>query len=184
MKSPYRVDWETAEVFVLDTASPEELLSFLRGPAHALQTLQFRHSEDETQMSTDVDNTRIYLNAFIIKYNEFDRSSYSDVGRRANPRTYVDPPQVKQFCRSVWNNSIILRRYLKDQNIRILPPGEPYRIDPETKEVCIPADFEEYNTSSIHGLMRPFQRIVVMYRNTLYLWGLVALVLIGDTEFL
>lgn len=183
LRAPFRVDWDAGEVFILDTASPSEVHSFLRGPATSLQSLQSRRADEETQLTTDLENARLMMGSFKILVNEFDRASYSDPERRANPR-YVDPADVKRFCASVARNSIVMRHYLKDQHVRILARGSAYRIDPQTREVCVPADFEEYHTASIHGLARPLQAIVVFYRRTCYLWLLALLLLFGDTEFI
>jgi ribosomal protein S18 len=184
LRPPYEIDWETGEVFMLDSASATEVLSFLQTAAPALQALQSRDANNDTKLIADVDKTRLRLGVVAIKFNDFDRAFWSDPARKAKPADYVDPAALRAFITSAQRHRVLLRRNLKDHQLRLLPPGEPYRIDREKREVCIPCNFEDYNRLAIHDFMTPLNAVRNFFTRTVYIWFLLGMMVVGDLEII
>lgn len=182
-RSAFVVDWVAGEVRILDTASAQEILTFLSTIAPRLQSLQVKMEEQQTKLVADVENVRVRLGLTRLKFNDFDTSFWDDPKRQTNP-DYVNPDEVRQGIDSLLAAATLYRWYFGGHQLRIIKPGKPYRINTTTKEVEIPANFGEFSWMSQHLRAAAFERMINSCRKLWWVWFSLVLVIIGDVELL
>lgn len=178
---PFVVDWVSGEAKILDTASAQEILIFLETIAPRLQALQVRMEQEQTELTADAEKVRVRLGLTSLKFNINDTSFWDDPKRISN-LDYVDPAQLRKFLDSALRSALLYRRFLKGQQVRIVPAGRPYFIDWEKKELQIPANFADYNWLVVHDRLASFEKVLNACRATWWLWFCVAMLLVGDLE--
>lgn len=183
-QAPFTIDWEAGTVRVLDSASLQELLVYLATAAPRVQALQQRMEEEQTKIAEEMDGMRVRLGATVIKFNKYDKAFWDDPERLKDPENYVTPAEVRQFLDAADKRSTLLRKYVRDNQVRIVRAGMPYVIDPVEKEIRIPANFAEYNFLPIHGRYESWERMANMFRKTALVWFFVGMMLVGDLEVL
>jgi hypothetical protein len=183
-QAPFTVDWEAGTVRVLDTASVQEMLVYLTAAAPRVQALQQRMEEEQGKLTEDLDSCRVRLGVTAIKFNKYEKSFWDDPERLKDPANYVSPAEVRQFIDSVFKRAFLLRKYIKNNQIRIVPSGQPYAIDWVEKEIRIPANFAEYNWLSVHGRYESLESFFNFLRRTALAWFFVGMMLVGDFELL
>jgi hypothetical protein len=183
-QAPFTVDWEAGTVRVLDTASVQEMLVYLTEAAPRVQALQVRMEEEQTKITEDIDNVRFRIGATAIKFNKYEKTFWDDPERLKDPANYVSPADVRLFINSVFKRSFLVRRLLKNNQVRIVPSGQPYAIDFAEKEIRVPANFADYNWLSIHARYESFESFCNFFRSTALAWFFVAMMLVGDFELL
>lgn len=181
-RSAFTVDWTAGEVRILDTASAQELLTFLSTVAPRLQALQLKMGDQQTKLTAEVENVRVRVGA-AVKFNEFDTTFWDDPKRKTNPN-YVNPDDVQQFLDGMLKSAFLYRWFLKGQQIRVLPPGRPYHADLEAKEIQIPANFAEYNWLKAHNRFESIEKVFNSFRRFWWVWFCFLMALVGDVELL
>ncbi|SCU68923.1 uncharacterized protein TEOVI_000056900 [Trypanosoma equiperdum] len=182
MRSPFEVDWTAGEARVVDTTSIQEVLVFLQTVAPRLQALQVRMEEQQNQIAKDIPKLKLRVGAEI-RYNKHDTTAWDDPNRCADP-DYVTPDDVQQFVEGMMKSALLYRWFLKDQRVRIMPPGRPYLLNPERKEVQIPANFAAYNWWGAHARFQKVEAFILFTINMWWLWFTLAIVIVGDVEIL
>ncbi|EAN99778.1 hypothetical protein TcYC6_0070110 [Trypanosoma cruzi] len=180
LRSAFTVDWIAGEVKVIDTASVQEVLTFLHTVAPRLQAVQLRMEEQQTALVENVQDAKIRVGAEV-KFNEHDTTFWDDPKRKDN-LDYVTPDDVEKFLQGLLKSAFLYRWFLKGQGLRVLPPGKPYFIDMEKKEIQIPANFAEFNWRAAHKRFEKIERIFSTMRAFWWLWFSLAMVIIGDVE--
>lgn len=180
-RPPYTVDWVAGEVKFLDTASPQEVLTFLSTAAPRLQALQVRMETEQTKLTEDVEHARVRLGITKLKYNEFDTSYWDDPKRQGNPK-YISPSDLRQFLDGVLGSAILYRYYLKGHELRIVPRGSPYNINHEAKTIELPVNFEDFSWLPIHQRGRSWEKVANGCRRVWWLWFSLLLTIVGDLE--
>ncbi|KEG13369.1 hypothetical protein DQ04_01051220 [Trypanosoma grayi] len=181
-RGAFTVDWTAGEVKVADTASVQEVMTFLLTVAPRLQALQMRMEEQQTTITDDVQNVKIRVGVDI-KFNEHDTSFWDDPKRVTYPE-YVNPDDVQRFLQGMLKSPFLYRWFLKGQGLRILPPGMPYFIDMEKKEVHLPANFTDYSWRAAHRRFEKIEYFCAIMRSLWWLWFSLAIVIVGDVELL
>ena len=193
---PYTIDWARAEVRFLDTATPYEVLHFLRTEASPLMHLQVTVQEEQERLHEAVEAVRFRCTLSGFHFNEHDASlrvepsalpaaaGVSVTGQKQTEKNYyITPSQLQSCCDAFLRTAWLFRAYLKGHTVRLTAPGSSYRIDKDKRELCIPVDFYLYNYCSEHQRYLFHERIANSYRNHWYVWFFVATVLIGDFDF-
>ncbi|EPY39189.1 hypothetical protein AGDE_04739 [Angomonas deanei] len=181
-KSPFNVDWSSGEVKILDTASAQEILTFLLTTAPRLQAVQLKMEEDQKNIVENVEYVRVRVGA-TLKFNEFDTSFWDDPKRKSNPN-YVNPQHVEMFYKEFLRTSFLYRMYFKGQHIRIVPPGRTYFVDFEKNEIQIPANVGQYNWLQAHTSFEPLENWFNGIRRFWWFWFCLGMILVGDVEIL
>lgn len=180
--SAFTVDWVAGEVRILDTASAQEILTFITTVAPRLQALQVKMTEQQTKQAEEVENVRIRVGV-TIKFNEFDTSYWDDPKRRTDPN-YVSPADMEKFLNGMLKAACLYRRFLKGQQIRVVAPGRPYCVDLDTQEIQVPANFAEYSWLRAHTRFERVEKIFSSCRRFWWVWFCVGMVIVGDSEIL
>ncbi|ORC92072.1 uncharacterized protein TM35_000042860 [Trypanosoma theileri] len=178
----FTVDWTAGVVKIMDSASIQEILTFLHTVAPRLQALQVRMEEQQTKLVEDVQNVKIRVGAEV-KFNDHDTTFWDDPKRKSTP-DYVSPDDVQQFLQSMLKSAFLYRWFLKGHGLRILPPGRPYFVDMEKKEVQIPANFADYNWFGAHQRFESIERFFSTMRSLWWMWFSLAMIIVGDVELL
>lgn len=182
---PFTVDWESGLAKILDSASAQEILTFIETTAPRVQALQKRMDDEQTKLQEDIDNARVRLGVTAIKYNKHDRSFWDDPVRRESPDDYVTPQEMRQFLDAVNRRGFLLRKYVKGNQLRVLRAGKPYELARgDDNELRIPANFEDYNFLGIHARYEALERIANFFRASAVLWFFVVTMFVGDFEIL
>lgn len=182
-RSAFTVDWVAGEARILDTASAQEILTFLTTIAPRLQSLQVRMEDQQQKIIADVENARVRLGITKLKYNKGD-ASYWDDPRRQTDTGYVNPDELRMFLDGALRSAFLFRLFLKGQEVRVVKPGRPYHINQETKEIEIPANFAEFNWLPIHKRFQNVEKFFDFFRNFWWIWFSLSLVIIGDVELI
>ncbi|KAH9601846.1 hypothetical protein LSM04_008625 [Trypanosoma melophagium] len=178
----FTVDWTAGAVKIMDTASIQEILTFLHTVAPRLQALQVRMEEQQTKLVDDVQNVKVRVGADV-KFNEYDTTFWDDPKRKTTP-DYVSPDDVQQFLQGMLKSAFLYRWFLKGHGLRILPPGRPYFVDMEKKEVQIPANFADYNWFGAHKRFESIEQFFSTMRSLWWIWFSLAMIIVGDVELL
>lgn len=181
-RSAFNVDWSSGEVKILDTASAQEILTFVTAVAPRLQAVQVRMEEQQTKQVEDVENVRVRVGA-LVKFNEFNTSYWDDPKRKTDPN-YINPDEMEKFLKGMLRSAFMYRWFLKGQQIRVVPPGRPYLADLEKSEVQIPANFAEYNWLRAHQRFAGVEKIFDAFRRYWWFWFSVGIVVVGDIDLL
>ncbi|ESL10390.1 hypothetical protein TRSC58_01879 [Trypanosoma rangeli SC58] len=176
----FTVDWVAGEVKVIDTASVQEVLTFLHTVAPRLQALQIHMEEQQSALVENVQNAKFRVGAEV-KFNDHDTTFWDDPKRRDNPE-YVTPDDVEKFLQGLLNSAFLYRWFLRGQGLRVVPPGRPYFIDIEKREIQIPANFADYNWRAAHKRFEKIERVFSTMRTFWWLWFSLSMVIIGDIE--
>lgn len=182
-RSAFVVDWIAGEARILDTASAQEILTFLTTIAPRLQSLQVKMEEQQSKVVADVENVRIRLGLTKLKFNEFDTTFWDDPKRLSNP-DYVNPDEVRQCLDSLLAGAILYRWHFKGHQLRIVKPGKAYSINSSTNEIEIPSNFGEFSWMSRHARAASVERVLNACRTFWWVWFSLALVVVGDVELL
>ncbi|RNF00225.1 hypothetical protein TraAM80_07712 [Trypanosoma rangeli] len=180
LRGAFTVDWVAGEVKVIDTASVQEVLTFLHTVAPRLQALQIHMEEQQSALVENVQNARFRVGAEV-KFNDHDTTFWDDPKRRNNPE-YVTPDDVEKFLKGLLNSAFLYRWFLRGQGLRVVPPGRPYFIDIEKREIQIPANFADYNWRAAHKRFEKIERVFSTMRTFWWLWFSLSMVIIGDVE--
>ena len=180
---PFVVDWKTAEVKFLDSATPQELLSYLKTVAPQVQAAQVRNEEQIAKIVADVDNARIRLGAMRIVFNDHNVTFWDDPQAKIN-ENYVTPDHMKMFLEGVLRGATFYRWYLGGHQIRVVHPSQPYAVDTKTNEIRIPANFAEFNWMPFHSRAQAFESVFEFQRRIWWLWFAGAVMFVGDLELL
>ncbi|RNF16465.1 uncharacterized protein Tco025E_05166 [Trypanosoma conorhini] len=180
LRGAFTVDWTAGEVKVIDTASVQEILTFLHTVAPRLQAVQIHMEEQQTALVDNVQNAKIRVGAEV-KFNDHDTAFWDDPKRKGNP-DYVTPDDVEKFLKGLLDSAFLYRWFLRGQGLRVVPPGKPYFIDLEKREIQIPANFAEFNWRAAHKRFEKVERIFSTMRTLWWLWFSLAMVIIGDVE--
>ncbi|KAL7701970.1 hypothetical protein N2W54_008112 [Lotmaria passim] len=181
-RSAFHVDWTSGSVKILDTASAQEILTFLSTVAPRLQAVQLKMEEQQTKQTADIENVRVRVGA-TLKFNEYNTSFWDDPKRKTDPN-FVNPDELDQFLRGILKSAFLYRWFLKGQEIRVLPPGRPYYMDIEAKQICVPANFAEYNWLSAHPRFEAMEKVVDSFRRFWWFWFSLGMIIVGDVELL
>ncbi|KAG5492810.1 hypothetical protein JKF63_01390 [Porcisia hertigi] len=181
-RSAFHVDWTSGAVNILDTASAQEILTFLSTVAPRLQAVQLMMEEQQTRQTADIEKVRIRVGA-TLKFNFFETSFWDDPKRKTSPE-FVNPDELEQFLSGVLKSAFLYRWFLKGQQIRVMPPGSPYYVDMEKKEIQIPANFAEYNWVKAHSRFEGVERVAESFRRFWWFWFCFGMILAGDVELL
>jgi hypothetical protein len=179
-RSAFHVDWTSGSVKILDTASAQEILTFLSTVALRLQAVQLKMEEQQTQQTENIEKVRVRVGT-TLKFNAFNTCFWDDPKRTTDP-DFVNPDELDQFLKGMLDSPYLYRWFLKGQEIRVLPPGRPYYVDVEKKEIQIPANFAEYNWLRAHGRFESMEKVVSSFRRFWWLWFSLGIVLVGDVE--
>jgi hypothetical protein len=182
-RSAFVVDWTAGEARILDTASAQEILTFLTTMAPRLQSLQVKMEEQQTKLVADVENVRVRLGVSKLKFNEHDTTFWDDPKRLSSPE-YVNPDEVRQCVDSLLASAILYRWYFKGHQLRIVKPGKAYFINATTNEVEIPANFGEFSWMTRHLRAASLERVFNVCRTFWWVWFSLVLVVVGDVELL
>eukprot|EP00760_Papus_ankaliazontas_P038655 PhM_4_TR9229/c0_g1_i1/m.20771 len=180
--APFSVNWETAEVHIMDSASPQELLVFLRTTAPQLQVLQQQHSDEMDKLIEAVDNVRYRCSFTAVKYNENDRTAWDDPN--AKTEGYINPAEMRMFCDGMLRTAWLFRKHFKGLQCRVGPVGSNYRINVEKREVVIPADFAKFNYVLDHTKYLRHESIANTYRDYWFMWLLFGCFIVGDLDII
>lgn len=181
-RAPVAVDWESGTVRVLDSITAQEMLNYLETTAGRVQALQQRMEDEQTKLTEDIDSVRIRLGVTAVKFNQHDKSFWDDTARKQDADNYVTPAELRQFIDAVFKRGFLLRRYVKGNQIRVVPAGKPYAIDKDAKEIRIPANFAEFNFLAMHRRWESIERIANACRATYMLWFFIGMMIVGDFE--
>lgn len=181
-RGAFTVDWTAGEVKVLDTASAQEILTFLLTVAPRLQALQLKMGDQQTEITENVELVRVRVGA-VVKFNELDTSFWDDPKRRTDTN-YVNPSDMESFLRGMLKSAFLYRWFLKGQQIRVMPPGHPYNADLENKELQIPSNFADYNWLKAHDRFEGIEKTFNSFRRVWWFWFALSMLLIGDVEVL
>lgn len=181
-RSAFAVDWSSGEVRILDSSSAQEVLTFLTEIAPRLQAVQVRMEQQQTAQKESVEHARVRVGA-VIKFNEHEASFWDDPARKTSP-AYVNPDEVEQFLSSLLRSAFLYRRFLKGQQLRIIPSGQPYRSDVDKLELCIPANFGDYNWLHAHATFERLERTLNTFRRYWWFWFSLGIVIVGDLDIL
>ncbi|CCW68902.1 unnamed protein product [Phytomonas sp. Hart1] len=181
-RSAFKVDWSSGNVKILDTASAQEILTFLSTVAPRLQALQVKMEEQQSHQAQDVEKVRVRVGV-LVKFNEFDTSFWDDAKRKTD-LNYISPDDLEIFLKSMLKSAFLYRWFLKGQQIRVVPPGRSYFVDVDAKEVHIPANFVEYNWLKAHNRFMKIETVFDSFRRFWWVWFSLGMVLIGDVELL
>ncbi|KAI5689461.1 hypothetical protein MNV84_07624 [Leishmania braziliensis] len=179
-RSAFYVDWTSGAVKILDTASAQEILTFLSTVAPRLQAVQLIMEDQQTRQTASIENVRVRVGA-TLKFNSFETSFWDDPTRKTSPE-FVNPDDLEQFLSGMLKSAFLYRWFLKGQEIRVIPPGRPYYIDMEKKEIQIPANFAEYNWLKAHSHFEAVERVVDSFRRFWWFWFCFGMILVGDVE--
>lgn len=181
-KSCFTVDWVGGEAKILDTASPQEVLTFLTTIAPRLQSLQVKMEEQQTKLTADIDNVRLRLGLSKLKVNKNDTSFWDDPSRHQDPDNFVTPDELRQALDGLLSSAWYYRRFFKHHEVRIVKSGKPYKINSEKKEIELPSNFSEFNWMPIHQRHEKLERIINFQRTIWWVWFSIGLLIIGDLE--
>lgn len=179
-RSAFHVDWAAGAVNMLDTASAQELLTFLCSVAPRLQAVQLMMEEQQTRQVEDVEKVRVRVGA-TLSYNASNTSFWDDPKRKTDPE-FVNPDEVEKFLAGVLKSAFLYRWFLKGQEIKVLPPGRSYYVDIEKKQVQIPANFAEYNWLKAHSRFESIEKVAEACRRFWWFWLLLGMMIVGDLE--
>lgn len=180
--SPFMVDWVAGNVKMLDTSSPQELLTFLTTVAPRVQAVQLKMEAQQERQTKDIELVRVRVGA-TLKFNEFNTSFWDDPRRKTDP-SYINPDELEQFLTSLLKSAFLFRWFLKGTEIRVLPPGSSYYADVEKNEVHIPANFSDFNWLVVHKRFQTLERFFNQFRRFWWFWFSVVIVIVGDVELL
>ena len=181
-QAPYSIDWEAGTVRVLDSASLQEMLVYLTTAAPRVQAVQERMEEEQTKIAEDIDSVRVRLGATAIKFNKYEKAFWDDPERVKDPANYVTPADVRLFIDNVNKSTYTLRKFVRNNQVRIVPAGHPYAIDAKELEIRVPANFTEYNFLPVHGRYAIVESFINAFRKYLMVWFFVGMVFVGDFE--
>lgn len=181
-RSGFQVDWTSGEVKILDTASAQEILTFLLTVAPRLQAVQLKMEEQQTRQKENVEKVRIRVGA-TVKFNRFDTSFWDDPNRKKDTN-FVNPDDMDQFLNGMLKSAFLYRYFFKGQQIRVVPPGMPYHVDLDKKELQLPSNFTEYNWLKAHPRFESIENVFEGFRRFWWVWFGVGMVVVGDVELL
>ncbi|KAG5467530.1 hypothetical protein CUR178_01174 [Leishmania enriettii] len=176
----FHVDWTSGAVKILDTASAQEILTFLSTVAPRLQAVQLMMEDQQTRQAADIEKVRVRVGA-TLKFNSFETSFWDDPKRKTTP-DFVNPDELEQFLSSMLKSAFLYRWFLKGQEIRVVRPGRPYYVDMEKKELQIPANFAEYNWLKAHSRFEGIERVADGFRRFWWFWFCFGMIIVGDVE--
>lgn len=182
-RSAFVVDWIAGEARILDTASAQEILTFLTTMAPRLQSLQVKMEEQQTKLVADVEHVRVRLGVTKLKFNDHDTTFWDDPKRVSNAE-YVNPDEVRECVDSLLKCAFLYRWYFKGQQLRVVKPGKAYFVNTATNEIEIPANFGEFSWMNRHLRAASIEKIFNACRTFWWIWFSLALVVIGDVELL
>lgn len=180
--SPFVVDWVAGSVKILDTASPQEMLTFLTTVAPRVQAVQLKMEAQQERQSRDIELVRVRVGA-TLKFNEFNTSFWDDPRRKTDP-AYINPDDLEEFLKGLLNSAFLFRWFLKGTEIRVVPPGHSYYADIERNEIHIPANFSDFNWLAVHSRFQGLEKFLNQFRRFWWFWFSVAIVIVGDVELL
>lgn len=181
-RSAFHVDWTSGSVQILDTASAQEILTFLMTVAPRLQALQVKMEEQQTKQVADIENVRVRVGT-TLKFNEYNTSFWDDPKRKTDP-DFVNPDELDQFLKGMLDSAWLYRWFLKGLEIRVMPAGRPYYIDVEAKVIHVPANFAEYNWLSAHSRFEAVEKFIDSFRRFWWFWFCLGMILVGDVELI
>lgn len=180
-RSAFSVDWVSGEATILDSASAQEILTFLTTIAPRLQSLQVRMEEQQAKLTADVENVRVRLGLSKVKFNKHDSSFWDDPARTTDP-SYVTPDEVRQCLDGLLQSALAFRWYFKGHELRIVKANKPYSINSEKKEIELPSNFAEFSWLPQHRRWQTVEKFVNAMRSVWWLWFSFALLVVGDLE--
>ncbi|TPP47942.1 hypothetical protein CGC20_14780 [Leishmania donovani] len=166
-RSAFHVDWTSGAVKILDTASAQEILTFLSTVAPRLQAVQLMMEAQQARQAADIEKVRVRVGA-TLKFNSYETSFWDDPKRKTSP-DFVNPDELEQFLSGMLKSAFLYRWFLKGQEIRVIPPGRPYYLDMEKKEIQVPANFAEYNWLKAHSHFEGVEKVADMRANMMFL---------------
>ncbi|EPY21811.1 hypothetical protein STCU_04886 [Strigomonas culicis] len=181
-RSAFTVDWAAGEVRILDTASAQEILTFLLTVAPRLQAIQLKMEAQQTRITENVENVRVRVGT-ILKFNQHNTSFWDDPIRKTDPN-YVNPDELEMFLNAMLKSAFLYRWFLKGQVVRVIQPGRPFFVDIEKKELQIPANFADYNWLTAHSYFESVESVFNSFRRFWWAWFCVGMVLISDVDIL
>lgn len=180
--NPFSVDWVSGTAHILDTASPQEVLTFLQTIARRLQALQIKMEEQQERITRDVKKVNVRVGASV-RYNEFNTSFWDDPKRQADA-SYVNPDDLEHFLNGILKSPVLFRWFLKGTEIKVLPPGNQYYANTSANVIEIPANFSDFNWLKAHSRFQALERFIERFRRFWWFWFAAGLVLVGDVELL
>lgn len=180
--SPFSVDWISGSVHILDTASPQEVLTFLTTVAPRLQALQVKMEEQQERINQDIKRVNVRVGASL-KFNEFNTTFWDDARRKTDPG-YINPDDLEQFLSGMLKSAFLFRWFLRGTEIKVLPAGNYYHCDTQKNEIHIPVNFSDFNWLSIHSRFQAMERVANRFRKFWWFWFAAGLVVVGDVDFL
>ncbi|KAJ9454313.1 hypothetical protein DIPPA_20030 [Diplonema papillatum] len=187
--SPYSVDYETGEVTVLDTCSPDEFLDFLEREAPRAELRQQALANEQTKLYEEMAAVQEKLAVESIAFNSGTAALYDKDFKKlradGREKEYVLPAEVAKALSEFNAEPRLYRKYLKGHHVRFLPvaPARAYYIDLEEKEVCIPVDFYKDTFLPIHKKYRRYETVERNVKKLKYVGWVILITLLGDVEW-
>ncbi|KPA86472.1 putative mitochondrial hypothetical protein [Leptomonas pyrrhocoris] len=179
-RSAFHADWTSGSVKFIDTASAQEILTFLSTVAPRLQAVQLKMEAQQTKQTADIEYVRVRVGT-TLKFNTYNTSFWDDPKRKTDP-DFVNPDELDQFLKGMLKSAFLYRWFLKGQEIRVVPPGRAYYVDVEKKEIQVPANFADYNWLRAHSRFEALETVVDSFRRFWWFWFSVGMIFVGDVE--
>eukprot|EP01061_Rhynchopus_euleeides_P047886 TRINITY_DN9904_c0_g1_i1.p2 TRINITY_DN9904_c0_g1~~TRINITY_DN9904_c0_g1_i1.p2 ORF type:complete len:313 (+),score=170.85 TRINITY_DN9904_c0_g1_i1:331-1269(+) len=186
---PYRVDYETGEVVILDTCSPDEFLDFLEREAPRAEMRQLKLHNELTKLFEDMQRVTEAVGLKSIVFNGGQCSvtdrEFKELKKEGREAEYVLPSDIAKVLKELESKQRLYSKYLNGVNLRILPgtPSRAYFIDAEEKEVCLPKDFYVDTFLPIHTKWSRLQKVENFIRSLKYIGCVIVITLLGDMEW-
>lgn len=180
--NPFSVDWISGTVHILDTTSPQEVLTFLQTIAQRLQALQIKMEEQQERIMRDIKRVNVRVGA-TIRYNEFNTSFWDDP-KRLTDINYINPDDLEHFLNGILKSPLLFRWFLRGTEIKVLSPGNQYYANTSLNVVEIPSNFSDFNWLKAHSRFQTIEQFIERFRRFWWFWFAAGLVLVGDVELL
>eukprot|EP01064_Diplonema_japonicum_P036424 TRINITY_DN8162_c0_g2_i1.p1 TRINITY_DN8162_c0_g2~~TRINITY_DN8162_c0_g2_i1.p1 ORF type:complete len:461 (+),score=131.93 TRINITY_DN8162_c0_g2_i1:34-1416(+) len=186
---PFKVDYVTGEVTVLDTCSPEEFLDFLEREAPRAELRQVAIFDEQVKMHEEIQKLVEKTKLETIVYNGGQSSltdkEYKKLKAEGNEKNYVLPSEVLRAVEEINKAPRLYLKHLKGTSIRLLPvsPARAYFVDVAEKQVCIPKDFYKDTFLPVHKKYKRYQKIEFFVRKLRFLGWMIVITLLGDVEW-
>jgi hypothetical protein len=179
----FLIDWVSGQAKVLDSASPQEMLTFLTTIAPRLQAIQVQMEDEQQKIVADVENVRVRVGLTRLKINANDASFWDDP-KRLDSQNYITPAELRYFLDAMLKCAFLYRFFLKGHQVRVGAPGTQYSIDQGAKEVVIPANFADYNWLQIRASFEALERVFDIFRRFWWFWFCIWMLIVGDLEII
>lgn len=180
--SPFSVDWISGSVKMLDTASPQEILTFLTTAAKRIQSVQIKMEKQQEKIIQNVNLVKSRIGASVV-FNE-SNTTYWDDPKRKTDSNYLNPDELDLFLSNLLKAAFLYKWFLNGTEIKVLPAGSHYYCDTKKNEVGIPVNFFEFNWLNVHSRFQSLENLFNKFRRFWWFWFIVGLVVVGDIDII